>query len=68
MVQDGRCKTLDSAADGYTRGEACITHLIEHFEAGEVDALTRDAQAVLVHGTAVNQDGRSSSLTVKSIA
>ena len=23
LAQDGRCKTLDATADGYTRGEAC---------------------------------------------
>jgi Beta-ketoacyl synthase, N-terminal domain len=24
LTQDGRCKTLDSSADGYARGEACV--------------------------------------------
>ena len=61
-VQDGRCKTLNQTADGYARGEACISHLLEHFEGAELQGL-KD-HALLVHGTAVNQDGRSSSLTV----
>ena len=29
LAQDGRCKTLDSSADGYMRGEACVVHLLE---------------------------------------
>ena len=24
LTHDGRCKTLDSSADGYARGEACV--------------------------------------------
>jgi Beta-ketoacyl synthase, N-terminal domain len=27
LTQDGRCKTLDSSADGYARGEACVVRL-----------------------------------------
>ena len=62
LCQDGRCKTLDAAADGYTRGEACVVHLLEAATAEELAAGIA-AEAVLVLGTAVNQDGRSSSLT-----
>ena len=53
LAQDGRCKTLDSRADGYVRGEACVAvHL----------RVAPDSPACLL-GSSVNQDGRSSSLT-----
>ena len=57
LAQDGRCKTLSSAADGYVRAEAVGTLLLT---AGE--AKVGDCLAVLA-GSAVGQDGRSSSLT-----
>ncbi len=66
-MQDGRCKTLDAGADGYMRGEACVVHLIEAFEAAELAACHLSNGALILHGTAVNQDGRSSSLTVQTM-
>ena len=56
MTPDGRCKTLDGAADGYVRGEAVVTALLRCLAGG-------DESCVLLHGTAVNQGGRSSTLT-----
>lgn len=64
--QDGRCKTLDASADGYARGEACVTHLLEHFEGDDIQAANLENSCIIICGTAVNQDGRSSSLTVSS--
>ena len=62
LAVDGRCKTLDAAADGYMRGEACVVHLLEAATSG--DRSPRGAmEAAVLLGTAVNQDGRSSSLT-----
>lgn len=56
LASDGRCKTLDSSANGYVRGEAGVAMLI--------DMAPLDANApVILKGTAVNQDGRSSALT-----
>ena len=60
LAADGRCKTLDAAADGYMRGEACIVHLLED-AAMAPQAIFCSTAAI--KGTAVNQDGRSSSLT-----
>lgn len=71
LAPDGRCKTLDAAADGYVRAEAVVCHILRSQNAleaqiqDEVRAGDRapGVGSVLVLGTAVNQDGRSSSLT-----
>ena len=71
LTLDGRCKTLDAAADGYMRGEACVVHLLEaapthddeHEARGSPGLDAADGVAAVLVGTAVNQDGRSSSLT-----
>ncbi|KAL4548258.1 hypothetical protein Ndes2526B_g00840 [Nannochloris sp. 'desiccata'] len=54
LAPDGRCKTLDASADGYVRGEACITISMRRFSTNPL---------AVIAGSAVNQDGRSSSLT-----
>lgn len=59
LTLDGRCKTLDAAADGYVRAEACTVFLMSPAMSGVV----RGAAALLLAGTCINQDGRSSSLT-----
>ena len=46
------------------RGEACVTHLLEMYEGNEIQQLSAGEGALLVLGTGINQDGRSSSLTV----
>lgn len=57
LTSDGRCKALDASADGYVRAEACIMLILSKPDGSENSA---DA---LLRATAVNQDGRSSSLT-----
>ena len=48
LASDGRCKTLDASGDGYVRGEACVTLLLEE--------LSEDGNAAAVlRGSAVNQ-------------
>ncbi len=56
---------MDAGADGYMRGEGCIVHLLQAFQPDELVAAHLVDQAAVLYGTAVNQDGRSSSLTVR---
>lgn len=58
LAPDGRCKTLDAAADGYVRSEACAMALLAPG--------ARPGALALLRGAAVNQDGRASSLTAPS--
>eukprot|EP00963_Diacronema_lutheri_P005867 scaffold467_cov366-Pavlova_lutheri.AAC.1 len=62
LAADGRCKTVDAAADGYVRGEA-----VGIIRVGFLHPLSSERNASIGYlkslGTAVNQDGRSSSLT-----
>jgi acyl transferase domain-containing protein/NADPH:quinone reductase-like Zn-dependent oxidoreductase/acyl carrier protein/thioesterase domain-containing protein len=59
LAPDGRCKTLDSSADGYVRGEAAS---VLYFASINCRDTHQRAIALLV-GTSVNQDGSSASLT-----
>lgn len=61
MTPDGRCKTLDAAADGYVRAESVVVSLLQ--SASGSMAHSDDSASVFIHGTAVNQGGRSSTLT-----
>lgn len=60
LAADGRCRTFDAAANGYTRGEGCgvvvLKLLSEAVRAG-------DRVLALIRGSAVNQDGRSAGFT-----
>jgi len=59
LAADGRCKTLDSAADGYVRAEAAGAYFLQ---SSNSSSLSEVVYAIL-RATSVNQDGRSSSLT-----
>jgi len=61
LSADGHCKTFDASADGYVRGEGCGVVVLKRLS----DAL-RDEDNILavVKGSAINQDGASSGLTV----
>eukprot|EP00963_Diacronema_lutheri_P014694 scaffold3688_cov1529-Pavlova_lutheri.AAC.1 len=62
LAPDGRCKTLDAAASGYVRAEACASILLESNRAHCGQEASSGGACALV-ATHVNQDGRSSSLT-----
>ena len=55
LSPDGRCKTLDSSANGYVRAESCGVLALR--------TGVRDWCLVVIRGSSANQDGRSSSLT-----
>jgi 3-oxoacyl-(acyl-carrier-protein) synthase len=64
LSPEGRCKTLDAAADGYVRAEAAGLLLLELLGGGSGNSSTGNAGLLgVLAGSAVNQDGRSSSLT-----
>ncbi|TSC24499.1 type I polyketide synthase [Corallococcus sp. Z5C101001] len=61
LSPDGRCKTFDASADGFSRGEGCGVIVLKRLS----DALADGSPILaLIRGSAVNQDGRSSGLTV----
>ncbi len=61
MAADGRCKTFDSRADGFVRGEGCGVVVLKRLSDAQADG---DRILALIRGSSVNQDGRSSGLTV----
>ena len=78
LSPEGRCKTLDARADGYVRGEARGVVLMSAMDddgggggdrgtgvlkPSSPSSSSTSGAAIILDGTAVNQDGRSSSLT-----
>ena len=62
MSPEGRCKTLDASADGYVRGEAVTTALLQGLSSEE-GSTSQVGTVAIINGSAVNQGGRSSTLT-----
>ena len=64
LSPDGRCKSFDSKADGYGRGEGCGVVFLKRLS----DALaSRDPVLAVIRGTAVNQNGRGAGLTAPNL-
>ncbi|MBD2522076.1 type I polyketide synthase [Nostoc sp. FACHB-133] len=61
MAADGRCKTFDAAANGYVRGEGCGIVVLKRLSQAQAQG---DRILAVIRACAVNQDGRSSGLTV----
>lgn len=60
---DGHCKTFDSKANGYVRGEGGGVVLLKRLSDAKKDG---DEILSVIRGSAVNQDGASGGLTVPS--
>jgi acyl-CoA synthetase (AMP-forming)/AMP-acid ligase II/3-oxoacyl-(acyl-carrier-protein) synthase/acyl carrier protein len=61
LSADGRCKAFDASANGYVRGEGCGLVVLKPLTNALAD---RDPIYAVIRGGAVNQDGRTSGLTV----
>ena len=61
LSPEGRCKTFDVAANGYGRSEACVVMAL-----AAADDAPNAAESVVMVSSAINQDGRSTSLTAPS--
>lgn len=61
LAPDGRCKTFDASADGFSRGEGCGVLVLKRLADAQADG---NRILALIRGSALNQDGRSGGLTV----
>lgn len=57
LAADGKCKSFDARANGFVRGEGCGLVVLKRLADAERD---NDRVLGIIHGGAVNQDGRTS--------
>ncbi|MDD5286330.1 MAG: SDR family NAD(P)-dependent oxidoreductase [Desulfuromonadaceae bacterium] len=63
LSPDGLCKSFDAAANGYARGEGCGAVLLKRLPDARRDG---DNILAVIRGSAIGQDGASSSFTAPS--
>ena len=63
LAADGRCKPFDAAGDGFVPSEGCGLVLLRRLSDALADG---DRIYAVIRGSAINQDGRSNSLTAPS--
>ncbi|MET7904987.1 thioester reductase domain-containing protein [Streptomyces sp. NPDC005355] len=63
LSPDGRSKAFDASANGYARGEGCGVVVLKRLADALADG---DPVVAVIHGSAVNHDGRSSGISVPS--
>ncbi len=61
LSPDGRCKAFDSSANGYTRSEGAGVVVLKPLPDALADG---DPIYAVIRGTAINEDGRTSGITV----
>ncbi len=61
---DGHCKSFDASANGYVRGEGCGLVVLKRLADAQRDG---DPILAVLLSSAVNQDGRSTGLTVPNV-
>ncbi|MBA2943881.1 hypothetical protein HZF08_37030 [Paenibacillus sp. CGMCC 1.16610] len=65
LAANDRCKTFDTLADGYVRGEGCGIIVLKPLSKALGDG---DEVYAVIPGSAVNQDGRSNGITAPNQA
>ncbi len=65
LSPDGRCKSFDSRANGYVRGEGAGVIILKPLARAMADG---DRIYAVIRATAVNQDGRTAGISVPSQA
>jgi acyl transferase domain-containing protein len=64
LSKTNRCRSFDDAADGYVRGEGCGVLVLKRLSDAHADG---DLVLAVLAGSAINSDGRTSSLTAPSV-